>query len=182
MYKQSQRETTRQLPRLPRELSGRAPTTRRGAPGAPEAPETFGSSKGFPDVAAQAWRDSEARARIAGRYRDVDPAAFFGLTQGLNRSRTTLWFRLVTGHVQLNAHLQRIGVSPHNTCGKCGRERETVVHYILRCPTYANDRYRWLGSLGRDYLCLNYLFFTKGTLPALFSYIKATGRFVDTLR
>jgi hypothetical protein len=112
----------------------------------------------------------------------VDPTAYFGLTQGLNRSRTSLWLRLVTGHVQLNAHLQRIGVVPSDVCGKCGRERESVAHYILRCPVYADDRHKFLGALGRDYLCLNFLFFTKGALPALFRYIKATGRFFDTLR
>jgi hypothetical protein len=134
------------------------------------------------ELAAQAWRDSEACAKIAGRYRDVDPAAYFGLTHGLNRSRTSLWLRLVTGHVQLNAHLQRIGVISSDTCGNCRQEQETVVHYILRCPTYADDRHKYLGTLGRDHLCLNFLFFTKGAVPALFRYIKATGRFIDTLR
>jgi hypothetical protein len=86
------------------------------------------------------------------------------------------------GHVQLNVHLQQIGVIPSDMCGKCGRERETVAHYILRCPVYADDRHNYLGALGRDHLCLNLLFFTKDALPALFRYVKATGRFIDTLR
>jgi hypothetical protein len=134
------------------------------------------------DLAARAWQDSKACAKMTGRYKDADPAAYFGLTHGLNRSRASLWIRLVTGHVQLNAHLQRIGAVPSGTCGQCGWEQETVAHFILRYPSYADVRYEFLGSLGRDFLSLNHIFFMKGALPALFRYIKATGRFIDSLR
>jgi ribonuclease HI len=134
------------------------------------------------NLAAQIWQDSEACAKLTRRYRDADPAAYFGLTHGLNRSRASLWIRLVTGHVQLNAHLQRIGATPSDTCGQCGLEQETVAHFILRCPTYADIRYEHLGSRGREFLCLNHLFFTKDALQALFRYIKASGRFIGSLR
>jgi ribonuclease HI len=134
------------------------------------------------DLAARIWQDSEARDKLSRRYRDANPAAYFGLTQGLNRSRVSLWIRLVTGHVQLNAHLQRIGAVPSGICGQCGREQETVAHFILRCPKYADIRYEHLGSWGRDFLCLNHLFFTKDALHVLFRYIKASGRFIDSLR
>jgi hypothetical protein len=134
------------------------------------------------DLAAQVWQDSKACTKMMGRYKDADPAAYFGLTHGLNCSRASLWIRLVTGHVQLHVHLQQIGAVPSGTCGQCGWEQETVAHFILRCPSYVDVRYEFLGSLGRDFLSLNHIFFMKGALPALFRYIKATGCFIDSLR
>lgn len=133
-------------------------------------------------TAAELWAASEARAKIQSRLKDSNPSGFFELVQGLHRSRATLLFRLITGHVALRSHLARIGCADTDRCERCGLEPETVAHFLLRCPEHAATRHEHLASKGRDFLSLNYLFFNRAALPSLFSFVKATGRFVDTLR
>jgi ribonuclease HI len=98
------------------------------------------------DLAGKLWKESGAYQKLVGRFRDLNATAALELMQGLNRSRATLWFRLVTGHVQLNAHLWHVGAAPSDICGECGWEAETVVHFILRCPKFADVRHKYLCS------------------------------------
>lgn len=133
-------------------------------------------------LAIEHWTSSEACGKIRSRLKDTDPSAFFELVQGLHRSRATLLFRLITGHVALRSHLARIGCVDADRCEGCGLEPETVTHFLLRCPKHATARHEHLAANGREFLSLNFLFFNRDALPSLFSYIKATSRFVDTLR
>ena len=52
---------------------------------------------------------------------------------------TTTLFRLLSGHCRLNAHLKRIGLHDTGNCEACGIE-ETVEHFIMQCPKYAQAR------------------------------------------
>ncbi|KAJ1309406.1 hypothetical protein OPQ81_006183 [Rhizoctonia solani] len=54
------------------------------------------------------WTISEAGTKFAFRFPNLSPRLFLPLTHGLTRSRATLLFRLVTGHVQLRQHLYRL--------------------------------------------------------------------------
>ena len=47
--------------------------------------------------------------------------------------------RLHTGHCGLRSHLQRIGEVDPPLCRNCFME-ETVAHFILHCPVYAEER------------------------------------------
>jgi len=59
---------------------------------------------------------------------------------------------------------------------------DTDTGGLLRCPVYNAERYVYLGSKGLDFLSLSFLFSSPDAILPLFDYIKATGRFVDTLR
>ncbi|KAF9007851.1 hypothetical protein BDQ17DRAFT_1178234, partial [Cyathus striatus] len=49
--------------------------------------------------------------------------------------------QLVTGHIALNKHLHRIGKVASPMCTKCNTNSpESVDHFLLRCPAFANQR------------------------------------------
>jgi hypothetical protein len=120
--------------------------------------------------------------KLASRFRSVKASSFLELSAGLNRSWATLLFRLIIGHVALGEHLVQIQCMKDNTCDNCHMAPEIVAHYLLRCPAFMADRHEHLGSRGRDYLLLDFLFSNRSSLPFLFNYIKATGCFSDSLR
>lgn len=128
------------------------------------------------------WTSSCACVKLSSKHRDLKASSFLELSACLNRSRATLLFRLMTGHVALRDHLACIQCEDDNTCGSCHSAPETVAHFLLRCPSFVADRHEHLGSKDRDFLSLNFLFSNKAAIPFLFNYIKATGRFSDSLR
>jgi ribonuclease HI len=128
------------------------------------------------------WSSSQTSTKLASRFCGVKGSSFLELSASLNRSRATLLFRLIIGHVALGEHLARIQCAKDNACDNCHAAPETVAHYLLRCPAFVADSHEHLGSRGRDYLSLDFLFSNKSSLPFLFNYIKATGRFSDSLR
>ena len=53
---------------------------------------------------------------------------------------------VLTGHTNLNYHLNKIGIVNEPTCRKCGLEPETARHFICTCPAYKNLRTKHLGD------------------------------------
>ncbi|KAI5895236.1 uncharacterized protein SCHCODRAFT_01055517, partial [Schizophyllum commune H4-8] len=86
--------------------------------------------------------------------------------------------QLRTGHAGLNANLNRIGLSPTPSCPHCGM-RETITHYVLRCPQYRSLRAVLLQETRLANPQLRYLLSVRSrkNVPALLRYVKATGRF-----
>jgi ribonuclease HI len=78
------------------------------------------------------WSTSHTSAKLSERYRNLKASSFLDLTAGLNRSRATLLFRLITGHVALGEHLARIKCTEDNICSNCHTAPETVAHFLLR--------------------------------------------------
>jgi len=134
------------------------------------------------ELARQHWKDSTQGQKHAIRYPSAHPHSFLELIDGLERSKAVLLYRLITGHIQLQHHLARIQASASPYCEHCGTGPETVAHFLLRCPHYSGERYIYLGSQGRNLLSLSSLFSSRSRLSPLFDFVKATGRFTDTLR
>jgi hypothetical protein len=133
--------------------------------------------------AAEYWAASKAGIQYQERYPRLAPADHIAHTHPLNRSKATLLFRLITGHVQLRKHLHRLQVVDSPLCEHCGGEHlETMAHFLLRCTHYSAERYIYLGSRGPDFLRLSFLLFSSEALGPLFDFIKATGRFSDLIR
>ncbi|CUA71932.1 hypothetical protein RSOLAG22IIIB_09945 [Rhizoctonia solani] len=133
-------------------------------------------------AAIKYWEASEAGEKYRLRYPTLSPRHFLAHTHQLPRSRATLLFRLVTGHIQLQAHLYRLQLvdSPH--CKHCQIESETVSHFLLKCPRFAAERHTHLTSHGHDFLHLSFLLFATCALDPLFDFIKATGRLRDLIK
>ena len=57
----------------------------------------------------------------------------------LNKRDANSLSQLCTGKCRLNSYLARIGATESDIC-ECGREAETVTHYLFRCPRWDGIR------------------------------------------
>jgi zinc-binding in reverse transcriptase len=55
------------------------------------------------------------------------------------RRMASLIFQMRVGHTPLNSFLHRIQKVDSARCPACGDPRETVEHFLLRCPKYAHE-------------------------------------------
>ncbi|XP_075150766.1 uncharacterized protein LOC142224875 [Haematobia irritans] len=65
----------------------------------------------------------------------------------LKESRSTISrvIGIITGHLDLRAHLNRIGVINDSLCRACGEDEETLEHYLCHCPAFTRYRSQHLG-------------------------------------
>jgi ribonuclease HI len=134
------------------------------------------------DSAKLHWLTSDTGLKHTTLFPATDPHDFIYHTAKLPRARVTLLYRLITGHIPLRHHLFRIQAVDSPTCQTCHEAPETVAHFLMRCTAVADERYEALGARGRDYLHFNLFFSSSEALLPLFDFIRATGRFRDTLR
>ena len=62
-----------------------------------------------------------------------------GLYDRWSKGHASLLSQLRTGKCRLNHYLVRIGVTESEAC-ECGREAETVSHFLFRCPRWEEIR------------------------------------------
>ena len=62
----------------------------------------------------------------------------------LRRAQQVVIFRLRSEHIQLNKHLNRIGVRENARCPLCPCPEESVAHYLYECPALDNLRTEFL--------------------------------------
>lgn len=74
--------------------------------------------------------------------------------QFLSRKEQTTIFRLRTGHVALNYHLNRINPERPPNCDLCNHPYETVDHHLYRCPALKDLRDSLLPPLPETENCL----------------------------
>ena len=72
----------------------------------------------------------------------------------LNRAEQCLIFRLRTGHIEINAHLNRIIPTHEPHCRNCPHPYETVNHILFECPSLVSERRRLLPPLPSLHNCL----------------------------
>jgi hypothetical protein len=134
------------------------------------------------DLAELHWLTTNAGLNHTARYPSTNPLDFIHHTAALPRARAVLLYKLITGHAPLRHHLFRIQAIDSPTCPLCNDAPETVAHFLTRCTAVADERFEFLGSRGRDFLHLDFLFSSPEALLPLFDFIRATGRFRDSLR
>src|SRR5882724_2446840 len=78
------------------------------------------------------------------RLRAIDPSMpssrFRRDTQGLERWKGSLLIQLRTGHVPLQAHLNRISKKDSPVCPMCNKADETVSHFLTACAAFTIQR------------------------------------------
>lgn len=97
----------------------------------------------------------------------------------LPRQNRSILTQLRTEHVPLNAYLHRFKRSDSPLCDNCGRENETVAHYLLWCGAYDTQRRRMSKRIGWRCLTKTSILASEKGWMALFAYINETGRFAD---
>ena len=90
-------------------------------------------------------------------------------------------FRL--GHMPTNQYLKRIGKVDSARCLACGKEVETVEHFLLRCKSYMHKRWALTqhASKLRKPMMIQMLLGHPEMVIKLANYIKAMSQFKDTL-
>ncbi|KAF8805735.1 hypothetical protein BYT27DRAFT_7103927, partial [Phlegmacium glaucopus] len=77
-------------------------------------------------------------------------------------------------------HLHRIGKASSPLCPTCLQHDETVLHFLLQCPVYAQLRSVLQAKLGPTARDISKLLNTPKALKPLFQYINSTQRFHAT--
>jgi ribonuclease HI len=127
------------------------------------------------------WHKSPRYSRAKRSFAAYPSAAFFKLTQGLNRRQSSLLIQLRTQHIALNHHLHRINKANSPDCQHCGSDTpETIQHFLLECPKYRYERQVLINKLGRDANSISYLTTVKKAVRPLLTFIHATKRLEKT--
>ncbi|THU90524.1 hypothetical protein K435DRAFT_675927, partial [Dendrothele bispora CBS 962.96] len=88
--------------------------------------------------------------------------------------------QLRTGHIQLNAHLNKIKKSPTKNCRNCETKgltrKEDVEHLLYNCPSYATHRQRLKQRMGRLGIEMKTLYASTENMKDLLKYVRSTKR------
>jgi ribonuclease HI len=126
------------------------------------------------------WVASEGYKRL--RSPDTVPPAskkFLTLISNdrISKQMSSLIFQLRVGHAPLNTYLHRFNKVESARCPACGVARETVDHFILRCPKYSHERWPLLRHTKDNTPKLENILSDPKTLILLINFINATERF-----
>ncbi|KZV78845.1 hypothetical protein EXIGLDRAFT_633131 [Exidia glandulosa HHB12029] len=88
--------------------------------------------------------------------------------------------QLRIGHAPLNKHLHRINCAESAACDACNAPFESVRHFVLDCPAYAEQRWSMRLRLRRDAQSLSKLLYTQPGLDAVAKFVATSGRFRNT--
>ena len=128
-------------------------------------------------AALDLWKGSIRYERMMCIDSEFEHDTFIKLIHKLHRERASLLFPLRMGHVPLNTYLHKIQKVDLLICPKCLQHNKTVIHYILHCKEYKEERKTLFYKAGRDARNIGKILSTPELLPYLFQYIKNTGRF-----
>ncbi|KAJ3572025.1 hypothetical protein NP233_g3370 [Leucocoprinus birnbaumii] len=139
----------------------------------------------------RSWKEEWQKSPRFERMNSVDPNhpynRFREWRDDLDRNQGSILVQLRSGHLPINVYLKRIGKRQDDKCDWCqenlGREiPETVNHFVLDCPAYANERHILARRIGRDNMCeLQRIMTTEEGTRELLNFLDATRRFRNTL-
>ena len=97
--------------------------------------------------------------------------------QKLNKNRNKykkyrLAIHLMTGHIALNLHLNKIGIVDSNLCSMCNLETENVDHYLAKCLIFYNQRQKYFDT---HYTTLTEII-KNNTIKNILKYVMETKR------
>jgi len=93
------------------------------------------------------------------------------------KKMASLIFQLRSGHVPLNGYLFRFKKTESARCPACGDPKETVEHFLLRCPAYAHERWTIREFINEGIPKAEKLLSDPKAIFPLINFIHATGRF-----
>ena len=135
------------------------------------------------DVLIKRWTKEWEASTRASRYKALDLTKpsnkFIKLISNdrLSRLDASRIFQLRTGHVPLNAYLERFKRADSANCPACGHPKENAQHYIFDCPAYKHERWALLNHCKAREPKMKDLLNSADMAIPLANYIQATGRF-----
>jgi ribonuclease HI len=127
---------------------------------------------------ARRWNSLARESRLKSIDNTAPSKKYLRLIKDLDCRQASLLFQLRSGHIALNHHLFRTHRSETPSCPHCqGITVETVKHFLLDCPQYAQQRHELLVKLRRNADSLSFLLSSPVAVRPLLKYVHATGRF-----
>jgi ribonuclease HI len=123
-----------------------------------------------------AWKASPRATRLETVDPTFNPRQYMQLITKLPKKHAAILIQLRTGHIGLNAHLNRIRRTDSPLCPCCRRQDETVEHFLLHCPAHHAARSTLTDRTGPDSRNIKKLLAKPEYLPHLFRFIAATER------
>ena len=131
----------------------------------------------------EVWRSTK-RGKVVARINKSTPSSkFLKLISNPKLSRTSAskitQLRLL--HFPLNTYLQRICKVDSARCPACRENKESIMHFLLKCPGYAHERWT-LTELARKKqkaLTTQLILGDPQFILPLVAYIHAKGRFTQ---
>lgn len=97
----------------------------------------------------------------------------------ISRNSASLIFQLRVGHAPLNEYLFKLGKVASAQCPACGEAKETVEHFLLRCPKYAHERWVLFKNFRDSSPRLVDVLSNPKAIISTINYIHATERFAE---
>jgi len=127
------------------------------------------------------WATSPRHARMNKIDGYLPSDNFLEIIDQLRRNQASVLLQLRTGHAPLNEVLYRIKRSETPDCPHCKNGiRETIHHYLLICPHYAEARRLLQAKLRREASSIPFMLRSRTGIPHLLRYISNTNRLKAT--
>ena len=125
----------------------------------------------------QMWDEQYKEIEKGIHYKIFHPSVLQSPPVPSGRQRSTIIFRLRSGHCRLNAHLHKIKIIESPNCPHCARP-ETVEHFLLACPKYDPERTPLLEHAQRlgIPLTLRYLLTDSRIIAKVVEYVRSCRR------
>ena len=127
------------------------------------------------------WRQSE-RGQKTQQFDKTTPSKTFlkSISQGnLTREVASRLSQIRLTHIPLNSYLHRFKRTDSARCPACGEDEENLDHFLIRCPSYAYERWELTQAVRKKHkaLTLNTLLGDPTMTTPLAKFITATQRF-----
>ena len=123
------------------------------------------------------WKASKRHANSNKIDTSLPSDNFLHIINQLRRNQASLLVQLRTGHIPLNTVLHRMRKIDTPDCPHCKNGiRETVLHFLLTCPHYANARRLLQSKLRREASSIPFLLGTRKGIPHLLRYVSNSNR------
>lgn len=131
------------------------------------------------------WEKRWAESPRFSRLNEIDPkllaGSFTKLVAALPKKHTSALIWLRTGHCPLHSHLKKIKRAETDKCRNCPDEKENLLHYLVKCPQYAQQRHTLRTNTRHRSTNLAYLLADPKGISHLLQFVGTTGRFKSTL-
>ena len=135
------------------------------------------------DVLKARWKKEWEASTRANKFKALDFTApsdkFIKLISDdkLSRKDASRIFQLRTGHVPLNAYLERFKRAERASCPACGHPKEDTQHFLFDCPAYRHERWALLQHCKTQEPKMKDILNNGDMAVPLANFIQATGRF-----
>jgi hypothetical protein len=126
--------------------------------------------------ACRFWAKSPQYAKTSEIDNSLPSNRFLELTKEMTRRQASLILQLHTGHAPLNKHLNCINKAPTALCPACGLADETIFHFLMSCPAYAQYRTELGMKVPRPRNKISDLLTNPAVYKHTLRYIQQTGR------